>query len=237
MTNYLLKSLPPQSAALYGFLKEKKPMTAKNIGKKLDMFPHAVYRAMKPLTELGIVKQLNSYPVSYEAKPVNDAVDFSTAAIRQNFLDAFGKQTKGIDKPLDISFIQNRNDLLEKTNTDIAAAEKEVNFLVSGLEVPAETILVFKQAVERGVEVKALVQQMNETSKKMFKNWKKIGVQVRYFPNMETRIFIIDGRIVYFTSYNPEKKDEANGMRFNYIPYAKLMSEVFEQRWHAAKKI
>jgi hypothetical protein len=99
------------------------------------------------------------------------------------------------------------------------------------------TILVYKQAIERGVTIKVLVQNLTETSEQMFKNWQKIGVKVKYFPNMEARIFIIDEQLVYFTSYDPSKKNEGVGMRFNYRPYAILMSETFEQRWKIAKEI
>ncbi len=66
---------------------------------------------------------------------------------------------------------------------------------------------------------------------------KKIGLKVKYYPNMEARTFLTDKEIVYFTSYNPQQKEEAIGMRFHYKPYAKIMDEIFEQRWQLAKEI
>lgn len=237
MTNYLLKSIPPQSATLYRYLSGKKPMSAKDLGKELKILPHAVYRAMGPLTELGLVTELDTYPIAYEATPMSYALDLYSFAIRQNFLEAFAPKKSAINGQLDISFIRNRQDLLEETNEDIKRAKNSVDFIVSGLEVPAETVLIYKRSTERGVKVRALVQQLDETRKEMFNNWKKIGVNVKYYPNMEARIFIIDEQIVYFTSYNPTKKDEGIGIRFAYIAYAKLMSEVFDQRWKLAREI
>ncbi len=238
MTNYLLKSLPSQSIKLYDYLKSAKPMSAKEIGEKFCIFPHAVYRAIKPLITLGIVKELDTYPITFEARSSTDALDLYSMMMRQNFQDTFVAQNEmHKNEQLDISFVSNRKHLLEKTNKDSSVAERSINFIVSGLEVPAETMLAFKNAIERGVTIKALVQTLDETSEEMFTNWKKIGVDVRYFPNMEARIFIFDGQIVYFTSYNPSKKEEGIGMRFNYLPYARLMSELFEQRWRIAQEI
>jgi len=71
----------------------------------------------------------------------------------------------------------------------------------------------------------------------MFTNWSKVGVDVRYYPNIESRIFTIDRHIVYFTSYNPDNIQEAIGMRFDYVPYAILMDELFEQKWEQGKTI
>lgn len=227
----------PQATEIYRLLLENNALTAKNIAKELHIFPNAVYRAVKQLLEKGFVKQIDSYPTSYAALPQNEALELYSANLQQNFQQLFTTKILTNARTLDIAFLRTREDLRQNTDADVATAQHSVHFIVSGLEVPAETILTYKQAIERGVTVRALVQQLDDTSEHMFKNWKKIGLHVKYSPNMEARTFIIDKKIVYFTSYSPNKKEEAIGMRFAYVPYARIMNELFEQRWNMGKEI
>lgn len=237
MTNYLLKSLPPQSVKIYRLLINSPELTAKDVGYKLQILPNAVYRATKPLLELSFIEQTENYPLRYKVKHTSEALDLYSLIIRQNFEEEFELKNTISNTAFKMSFIQDRDYLLENTNKDVSSSKNTVKFIVSGLEVSGETMLVYKRAIERGVEIKAIVQKVDAKAYDMFKNWIKIGLQVRYLPNIESRIFVIDKRIVYFTSYNKDRKNEAIGVRFNYPPYAKLMDELFEQKWKKALKI
>ncbi len=236
MTNFLLKTIPPQALNVYSLLSREGPLSAKAIAEKLNVLPPAVYRAAKPLIEIGIVQKVGKYPVQFKAMPAEDSFDLYQSALRKDFQETFSLKGPSA-KPLNISFIRDRQHLLEEIGRDIKNAKETVSFIVSGLEIPAEAVLSYKEAARRGVKIRALVQNLDETSSQMFKNWKKIGVKVKYFSNMEARIFIIDKKIVYFTSYNAKIKEEAIGMRFEYPPYAKLMSDIFEKRWKLGKEI
>jgi len=236
MTNLLLKSLAPQSVKVYRTLDGRESMNAKEIADELNVLPHAIYRSVKQLLELGFVEEISTYPVSFRAKSPDDAMNLYSMMIQENFKSAFAVN-KTNNKPLDISFIQTRSQLIEMTNADVEKAQKSIDFIVSGHEVPAETILAHKRAVERGVEIRKLVQNLDAVNKDMFRNWKKAGVKVKYFPYMESRIFVYDSQIVYFTSYNPDKNEEALGVRFNYAPFARMMNEMFEKRWKLAEEV
>jgi sugar-specific transcriptional regulator TrmB len=214
-------------------------LSAKEIGAKLNILPHAVYRAIKPLEELGIVLKLATYPTIFEAQSIQDSADLLSLEVKENFQEIFSGKNQGFSSPqlLKLSFIKNRSDLLEKTSKDIQNAKESIDFIVSGLEIPAESVLSFKQAFENGVAIRAVIQDCSEATEGLLRTWDKLGVMVRYYPNMEARIFIIDNEIVYFTSYNPEEKVSGIGVRFHYAPYAKLMNELFEQRWKLSSPI
>ncbi len=49
MNSKLLKSPSPQAEGVYQLLQKSKPMSAKEIGKLLKIFPNAVYRSVKEL--------------------------------------------------------------------------------------------------------------------------------------------------------------------------------------------
>lgn len=236
MDNTNFKLFSSQAAEIYRLLQKGKPLTAKEIGEELQIFPHAVYRSVKQLLEKGFVKEEDNYPVKYSVLPETEAMELFTTAIRHQFQNSFLK-SKSSTTTFDVSFVNGRDDLQRKTTRDVSFAKKTVDFVVSGLEVEAETILTYKKAIDRGVRIRAIVQRLDDTSKQMFRNWEKIGLEIRYLPNMEARAFILDKEIVYFTSYNPARKQEAIGSRFHYRPYAKIMDELFEARWQIAKEI
>lgn len=240
--NYLLKSVSPQTTQVYNLLLKQKALTARQIGKRLNILPNAVYRSIKPLIRLGCVEGLGNHPVQFRIKPINQALNSYLFASRENFLQTFfprgittqKTQDKKLVESLNISFIKDRKELLEYSNKDMNKAKSEVNFIVSGLEVPAEIILGFKQAFDRGVKLRFLVQRLDEVNKQMLKNWKKLGINVKYFPLLEARIIIIDSKITYITSYNPNNQEEGIGVRFNHPPIAKFLNELFEARWRIA---
>lgn len=238
MKNGNLKIFSPQSNEIYRLLLSKHQLTAKEIGKELHIFPNTVYRSVKQLIETGFVQEVDTYPVTYEAKPAHEAMElYSLSLLNQMPVSSRTTKSNQLTGMLDITFIKNRENLIENTDRDIKTAKRTVDFLISGHEVPAETMLVYKNAIDRGVSIRAITQSLNDTNEQMFENWKRIGIQVKYYPNMEARIFIIDKEIVCFTSYNPQRKEEAIGIRFAYKPYAKIMDELFALRWQLAKSI
>lgn len=243
MNNLYLNPFSHQTESIYKLLlKNNNPLDAKSIGSKLSISAHTVYRAVKPLVGLGLVARLDVYPTQFAVTNFSNALDAYQLSVRENFLGKFFPQdvignNREPDSPLDISFIKDRQELLERSNQDMRLAKKEVNLIVSGLEVPAETILEYKQAVDRGVRIRTLVQRLDEVNKEMLQNWRKIGIDVRFFSLLEARIIIFDSEIVYLTSYNPDEQNEGIGMRFKYPPIARIMSQVFEERWGRSSEL
>lgn len=239
MTNFLLKSIPPQAATIYQLLENQKPMSAKEVGKHLGIFPNAVYRAVSQLLELGIMEELNGYPKKYAARPLSEGLDLFSSIMRQNFQETFDKKNKGLGRHsfLKIAFVQKRSQTIQMTDRDTRAARENINLIASGLDLPAETLLVNKRAVERGVRVRLLIQNLKEVTADRLRSWSKAGIELKHYPNMEARIYIFDHKVVYLTSYDPKNRHEALGVRFGYPPLAALLDELFEQRWKLAKEM
>ena len=211
-------------------------MSAKDIGKRLKIFPNAVYRSIKELLALGFVEVVFSYPEKFQARPAAEAITFYTSMVRQNFYQMLG--LAGSANPnLKISFFQSRKDLLKRFNKDAAKAKKQMNIIISGHEVPADTTLAYKRAVDRGITIRKLIQNKDAENIRLAKTWQKIGIEVRYTPLMRARVVVIDGQITHFGSYDPLRQPESMGVRFDYAPYATMMDELFEQRWKLSKEI
>lgn len=237
----MIRSLPPQSVAIYQELSKGNHMTAKKLGSQLGIYPQAAYRAIKPLKELGVVEQIGRYPRKYRIRASEDSLETYLQLMQEYYIKTFLPKKGGIKtilaQLLKVTFIQNRDELLQKSNEDIQKAKYRVDNIVSGDEVPAETILVRKNAIAKGVKFRFIVQKFDKFNRYMFTNWQTLGVKVRYYPVLEARLIVIDAKIVYITSYNPSVNGEAVGVRFEYPPIAKLMQELFENRWSQAKEI
>lgn len=236
MSNLLLKTLSPQSAKAYGWLLKYPKLSAKELGKKMNIIPNTVYRNINELASLGLAERTNEYPAKYQAKPATEALAFYNSVMRQNFYETFGL-SGAIDENLKITFFQTRKDLLKFFEKDARDAQQKINIIASGHEVPAETVLAHKLAVDRGIKVRKLIQHLNAENIRVAKIWQKLGVEIRYTPLMNARIVVIDEQIAHFGSYDPLKQPESVGVRFDYAPYAKLMDELFEQKWQQAKII
>lgn len=233
-----------QVIAVYRVLLGGNELTAKDIGKELDVVANSVYRVVKTLTKLGFVEKLKGRPVRFRAKREADGLSSFFILQREWFLDAisvtgkvkrtFGGKTRDV---LNVSFVQSRKESIERSTLDIRNASEEVCLFVSGDEVPAETILEEKRAIERGVQVRVLVQKLDESNREMIMNWKRMGMQVRFYPSIGARVIIIDSKVVYIVSHDPKKIEEGVGVRFNYKPIALLMREIFGERWEKAEEL
>lgn len=212
-------------------------MTASQIGSGIGVLPAAVYRSVKPLVALGVVQELEGYPIRYRAVSTQVALPFFLLQARQSFLEAFGPDAVAASSGPTISIIRNREELFSRTDHDAAVAQQSINFIVSGLEVPDSTVLAYRKARSRNVPIRALVQRRKETSKEKLEQWQKIGVDVRQTNNLGLRLFVIDARVVYLTSYSQDSKNQAFGIRFDYASIALAMDELFEEKWGAAKAV
>jgi len=235
-------TITPLAIRVYRFLYHvQEPLTARAIASKLNIYPHAVYRLAKILQNHGLMAMTRSYPRKFQVRPASKALSLFLCVQRDWFLRVFDLRDKnGIHISeqnrvmLNLSFIQSRDESIQKTTADLVSAESEVCLIISGAELPAETIRALKQAVDRKVPVRMLVQTRSQKSKEMFANWKKMGVKVRIMPSIEARIMLFDKRIVYLLSFSKEKGSENIGIRFDYAPAALVMREVFERKWEEA---
>ena len=230
-----LKSpLSRQAKDIYSLLLAKGPMSAAQIGEKLSIFPHAVYRSTKQLQALGCMSQTGKHPAYFEAAPLNESVEIFALLQKDWFLSTFMKdssQDSNIQKDLNISFIDSREMLFEKALFDIQNAREEMDNLASGDELPAEIMLAQKNALERGVTIRTLFQKRSKDNESFIQARTKMGEQMRITEAVNTRIVIFDKRIVYIMSYDPSNYIKSNGIRFEYAPVGQLMYQVFMQYW------
>lgn len=234
-----MKIVSRQHENIYKLLLKSGSLTANEIAEKLDILPNAVYRAANKLVELGLIQKAGSYPVSYKANKVNTAMNWYLLGVAQNFRNEFGQEDKKLSKKpvTSISLIKDRPTMLKRGAEDARNARKSIDFIVSGHEVPDETILAYRKAITIGVNVRGIIHQEGQAESKQTEEWKRIGAKMRYLPDFNMRMIVYDRRIVYITSYDANDHRKAFGVRFEYPPLALQMSELFEQNWQKASKL
>ena len=237
----VVKAVSNQPASIYKLLsKSAKPLTAAKIAEELSIMPNAVYRAVKRLVALGMVTEIDSYPVSYRAVESSSAINWYLQIAAQNFRNDFVDKTAVSEiKPRgpNMTFIKDRQSLLKISEQEIRASRKSVNYIVSGHTIPDSSVLAFRKAFTLGVKVRAIIQNTPKTTNNPIENYRGLGVEVRYLPNIGIRLFVFDGKSAIMTSYDITQSSRDFGIRFNYQAVAKQLDELFEQRWQEAKEL
>ena len=236
-----MKAVSPQASQAYKLLADGQQLTAQDIAKQLGILPHAVYRIAKQLTEVGLVEEVDDYPVKYRAVPAQTALSMYLLAASFNFRREFGLNTQAAVKagnsPM-LSLIKDRPSLLARSDKDVRAVKESIDIIVSGHEIPESMYLAHHQAVAKGAKIRRIVHQKDRRFTAENEIWKKeLGAEVRYLPDFSLRLLIYDKRIVYITSFDPENNKAAFGVRFEYPPLAMQMTELFEQNWQKATKL
>lgn len=214
-----------------------KPQTAKEIASALGIFPNDIYRSIDQLAEYGFVKRIGIRPLRFISQRSSTALDAYLNNLRNDLMETLVTGSGEAPGLLEVSFIQNRTEFIEKTNADLDRTVSEADFIVSGLELPAESMLSYKNAIVRGVRIRIIVQNLDETKKRRLESWKTIGVKVRHYPIIEARIAVFDTMSAFITSYNPQEKEEGRGVRFGYAPIARILKDLFAERWAKAKEL
>lgn len=233
-----MNSISHQAAEIYRLLNASKRLTAKEIAGKLKILTPAVYRSVDKLTAMGLIEKCGSHPIQFQVLPTQNATDTYLAVQRRWFLEQFPQvalnNTDSLLNDLTVSFIKDKAQLYAEYLEDEYQVKKDISLIVSGLEATPEVVLANKQALDRGVRIRILVQEI--TDREMLSNWEKMGIEVRITGPIQARILLLNNKIAYLVSYDQTKPHLAVGVRFAYTPIAQILQSVFEQKWSAAKK-
>lgn len=238
----------PQTQKLYQFmLASDQAWTIKDLAKHLRVLPNALYRITDPLVEMGLLVKEGSHPVKLVAKPTSEAMGLFLLHQSTWFEHNVKKPTKS-DKPSDskpdnensriqLSFIQGRDKLMDLAVDEFVKVNYSVNLLRSGHEMPPELMRERLSAIKRGVKVRMLVQDYDQSNALGVHAWIRNGIIVRKTSMRELRLQVYDSDIVYFMSYKHSDSTLDMGMKVTYAPFAVMLNQLFEKWWDEAEEI
>lgn len=103
-----------------------KPQTAKEIASALGIFPNDIYRSIDQLAEYGFVKRVGTRPLRFISQRSSTALDAYLNNLRNDLMETLVTGRREAPGLLEVSFIQNRTEFIEKTNTDLDHTASEL---------------------------------------------------------------------------------------------------------------
>lgn len=240
-------TLSPQCQALYRILLASDcPLSAKELASQLHIFHSTIYRLTEPLIDMGLITKTNTYPYGFTAKNVDEGLSLFLLHQNEWFSHQFFPSNKSVGEKrknsqsreeIRLSFIQSRDELMNKSAEEIVQATKTVDLLRSGHEISADVMLAITEAKKRNVLIRMLIQDYSNENADQVKYWQKNGILVRKTTLRHVRLMIYDASVIYFMSYKHDDSNKDLGMKISYSPLAVIFSQLFEQWWQKAKII
>lgn len=234
------KGVSPHGHKLYQALLTHGPLTAAEIGSKLNIYANAVYRLTNYLTQVGLVREQLTTPKRFAAVPLAQGQENYFTFQRNKFKNLFPKAFKmyaELPQNHDIAFIHGRDVIFQKLAEDLDVAKKEANFIVLGLPigVSPELMLAQRNAVKRGIPIKIIVQEHSETNQQTLASWGEIGLTIRLGKPLGFHLLLIDTNISYLMYYDTEDKTKRYAVRIVHPGINKELQIIFTKKWHEAK--
>ena len=241
-------ALSPQSQALYQILLNAgSPLSIKQIASKLYIFPSTAYRLTEPLLLMGLITKTTTYPHQFMAKPIDEGLslfllhqtnwftkEFSSSKKEVTSVTQSQHMNKFLASPIEFSFIQSRDELMNQSAEEINKATKSVDLLRSGNELSADVMLAIINAKKHNVLTRMLIQDYSVDNAEQVLHWQKNGILVRKTTLRHIRLMLYDCSTIYFMSYKHTDSEKDLGMKINYPPFAVILSQLFETWWQKA---
>ena len=235
--------LSRDEASCYIALTSFGSLTAVHIAEKVHILPNAVYRTLKRLEQKGFAVTLDAYPVSFQAVPPAVAIS-SVVQEKEKVLESLK-----ITSLQALSFNQTK---LPQTNIDMVTGSKqmfaayirlakevkeEILIISIGEPVSDEIKIANRDAQERGVRIKFIAHQFDETNRDLLKNWIRMGLEVRYISDKGFHLMIFDRKQSILAASNPENTPERISMIISSDGISRALRDYFYATWEKATPI
>lgn len=232
--------LTPQEATVYEVLVASDAMTVKDLASKVDTSPHALYRVLKQLEDKELISQKGSHPSTYWAIPPSVALERMVYA-KKHHLDETKEQAveelsakRTTPHESAVELLPGKEQFFDGYIELAKRAEQELLIISIGEPVSDEILLVNRDAVERGAEIKIIFHTYDESNQEMIERYLKMGWQVRHYPDWGFHLTVVDGNKALLAVNNPEDTDERVGMLMQSGGMAKAMRDYFYSVWEKA---
>ena len=235
--------LTKQETKIYQLLLEKGKLTAKQVSRKLSIFPHAVYRTAGELVNKGLIGKISHSPITYHALPpntgvtsyINSQID-QLETIKQKLTNHLKGQKNNLD-PGQIHVIYGKNEIYDLGASLLNNAKHEMLVISVGEEITPDLLKAVNSAKKRKVLIRLIAQQYDEHNKEILNNFVKNGYQVRHFPASGYHLAIYDAEISLIIISDSHNNSQRTAVFFNNKGLSVAFRQYFSGLWQKAKKI
>jgi sugar-specific transcriptional regulator TrmB len=232
-----------QEAEIYLTLIKDGVMPAKEIAKRMNILPHAVYRIIKKLEKKKLVAIITSSPLTFYVLPSELAL---SAYVKEKSLQ-LEKEAKEINTHLtsiqtqsastNIDIIAGKQEFFSVSESLIKDSKKEVLIISVGEPSTSDLILADKKAVERGVIIRMIAHKYDKENQEFLENLKKNGLEVRHFPDWGFHLQVVDGEKSLLAVNNPKNPEERISIKIYSTGLSKALRDYFYSVWEKAVKV
>lgn len=247
MQQELMKiGLTEYESKVYETLVMEGDLTGGKVSKLSEVPQGKVYVVLQALIEKGFVSVTPLKPKIFRAKDPRNAVpSFLDQKIKDLILlkESVPQQLRKTTLPQQRELSEQIHVLGSKKSTYTTIAEltsnakKEIKHVFT-FETKAESLIyldLLKESIKRGVQVKIIATQLDKETKKIISLYTKEGINVKYFPLEEIRLFIKDADECLVNFLDPNDKRKRLALYFSHSGFSKHMSRYFDELWKMAR--
>lgn len=241
--NLVNLGLSSYEAVVYQTLLEEGSLSAKEVAKKVNVLPNAVYRLMDRLQNKGFIVPLDTRPKKFQALPPSIAIEAFSEQQEKRLEELKIKSIRALteSKPkapqTRIDIIVSRAEVFSRFVELTSQAKEEILVISIGEQVPDDVKLASRDVLQRGVDVKFLFHLYNKDNRELLRSWVKMGIEVRHYPNWGFHLIVFDGKKSILVANNPEETAERTGMIIYSEGISKALRGYFYSVWEKAIKI
>lgn len=232
----------PNEARVYKFLMDNGPASVVSLAKKLKVYPNALYRLLSKLTAKELISSTGKHPAIYRAISPQFAFDgfvkkreAELKTIRDLVTDQLTPEAENNQTRIDL--LKSSRDFFLTYSELAKGAVKEILVISIGESVPEEVMLANRDALERGVNIRFIAHKCDSTNRDLLRNWKKMGLEVKHFPDWGFHLVVFDGMKSMLSVNNPNNTDERIALVIYSRGLAKAYSDYFYSVWDKAEEI
>lgn len=233
----------PHEARIYQILLEEGSLSIKEIGEKLSVLPNALYRLLETLIQKEFVLVSGKHPAIYRAVPPVIALELhakkKAAEIEALKEEALSELTSGkrASQATEINLLSGRNAMMKTYVKMAKETKKEVLIISIGEPIPEDVLLTNRDAIARGVVLKMIAHKYDNDNKDLLLSWKKMGWDVRHYPDGGFHVSIFDQKKSFLAVNNPTDTSERTTIQIFSEDFSNALREYFFSIWKKADEI
>lgn len=217
-------------------LRSSEPMSAQDVASKFMVHPSSLYRIFHDIEAAGLIRQSGKSPIRYVALEQTEGFQVARKISDQK-LGVLLKSATGISGDSQIEIISSRKDLYARYIELAERAGKRIDIYAIGIAHSKKLEKVQKDALERGVRVRHIVQQRRPSNYFVLRRWSRLGVSLKYQKKDRGFHFIQIDDTTLITFSNPSDTDDRLTIATSSKPVQDMFGVSFNQLWYEAKKI
>lgn len=231
---YLKKiGLTQKAIELYQKLLAEGPLTAREAAVFSSAFPSAEYRLFYDLEKRELVRRLSGRPLRFEALKISDGLQASLASQHNQLKQLVEAEETGKDVA---NIIIGRQKVYDTYIKNAQKAQSQINIYSIGIAYNKGIEETQKAAVERGVSIKHVVQEMKPSNYFVIRRWLKYGVNLRVLERPRGyHLSIIDDACAIVTFSDPNDTEHRVSMITNDKNIISIFQSQFSVIWQTAQ--